>query len=112
MFLITLLNNLVIAKASAITENQAGNIVNIDQNVAYGFPVKTFEVETENIPEDYAPYKYFYSEEEGFVIDPNFVEPEPPTIPLEEQLQAAMNRIADLEEAICELSEVVEEGNQ
>lgn len=34
------------------------------------------DYEVESIPEDYVPDKYCYSEENGFYINPNYVDPE------------------------------------
>lgn len=105
MFILTLDNGTVIAKASAI-ENRDGYVYNVDEALIYGFPVNAIEVE--EIPEDFQPYKYFYNEEEGFVEDGNFVDPKENNG--EAQLERALARIEELENAVCELSMLLEEG--
>lgn len=104
MIILTLDNGTVIAKASAV-EDRDGLIYNVDEALIYGFPVNTIEVE--EVPEDFQAYKYFYNEEEGFVLDPNFVDPKENNG--EAQLEKALARIEELENAVCELSMMLEE---
>lgn len=105
MFILTLDNGTVIAKASAVEERE-GLVYNVDEALIYGFPVNIAEVE--EIPADFQPYKYFYNEEEGFVEDANFVDPKENNG--EAQLERALARIEELENAVCELSMLLEEG--
>lgn len=107
MFIITLKNGMAIAKTSSYSITDAGQVLNEDGNVIYGFSVKVFEIQNEDLPTDFAPYKYFYNEEEGFKLDESYVDPSAET--LESKLLAAEARIAELEDALCELSTVVEE---
>ena len=106
MFIIMLNNGTVIGKASAI-EDRDGLVYNVDEALIYGFPVNTVEVE--EVPADFQPYKYFYNEEEGFVLDANFVDPKENNG--EAQLERALARIEELENAVCELSMMLEEAN-
>ena len=106
MIIITLDNGTVLATASAV-EDRDGLVYNVDDAVIYGFPVKTIEVD--EVPEDFQPYKYFYNEEEGFVVDPHFVDPKESNG--EAQLERALARIEELENAVCELSMMLEEAS-
>ena len=108
MYIITLPNGLVMTKTSNYSLTDKGFVLNHDSNTIYGFTVKVFEVEAENIPPDLAYSKYFYTEENGFELNPDFVAPEEP-VNMEEKLLAAEAKIAELEDALCELSTIVEE---
>lgn len=68
----------------------------VEENAAF-IPnlVNVFEVDA--IPEDYVDGKYFYTEADGFQIDPNW------------ELAPNQNDIVDNADAICELTEYVAE---
>lgn len=108
MFIITLTNGTVLAKTSSISVSEKGQVINDDAHIAYGFKVNTYEIPEEDFPADFVPYKYLYLPDTGFAIDSNYSEPdEQPN--LEEKLLAAEAKIAELEDALCELSMIVEE---
>ena len=44
-------------------------------------------IEIEYIPEEVQPYKYCYTEEQGFYLNPNWVEPPKPTEQIVSELQ-------------------------
>lgn len=82
-----------------------GNLINLDNSSTYGFIPKVYEVAQEDLPEDFKPFKYRFTEDEGFIKDENYTEQDP--LYLEHQLELAFQRIAELETALCELSEEI-----
>lgn len=105
MFLISVNDGTIIAKATAVSTTEDGMVRNDDINVVYGFPVVVSEVADEEIPQDLSAYNYMYTEDDGIIANPNYVEPQPTE---DERLAVALAKIADLEEAVCELSEMLE----
>lgn len=108
MYVFTLMNGTVVARTSNYSVAPNGMTIDHDKNISYAFKVKVFEVAKEDFPSDFAPYKYLYTEENGFTIDSNYQEPEE-QVNLEDKLLTAEAKIAELEDALCELSTIVEE---
>lgn len=60
----------------------------------------------ESIPEDYAPSKYCYTEEKGFYLNPDYVEPDPTnTFGISDDVYHAIK-----EQAVAEVQEGVKNG--
>lgn len=84
-------------------QDENGNVTNLDSSVSYGFTPDIYEIREEEIPQDFKPFKYRFTEDEGFVRDENYTEQDP--LYLEHQLELAFQKIVELETALCELSE-------
>ena len=98
-------NGIAIGICEKYEQDENGNITNVDAQVSYGFIPTIYEIEKEDIPADFVPFKYHFNEEEGFVKDENFLERDP--LFVEHQLELAFERINELENALCELSEEI-----
>lgn len=104
MYIITEKNNDVILMFT--------NKVEVDENkrhiytdttiFAYAPNEKPNIYEVAEIPVGVEIEKYCYTENDGFTKNPNYKEPEPP---IEDQ-------IAEIEEALCELAELIVGGNE
>lgn len=109
MYIITLPNGVVLAKSSSVSTDVNGFTRDDDSSLTYGFEVNVIELDDDKVPETIDGYQYTYTEEEGFIEDPNYTPVASGTSePIEVQLQNALAKIADLEEAVCELSELIE----
>lgn len=52
-------------------------------------------VEVDAVPDDFTAFKYCYTEVDGFTLNPDWKEPEPP---IEQKVAALMATIADIDE--------------
>lgn len=105
MYLIIINEKDVLAAANSISMTDDGFVKNNDTNVIYGFPVKTVEVD--ECPTEIAGYQYTYTEEDGLQENESYVAPGPDNDAL---LRDALAKISELEDAVCELTILLEEG--
>ena len=81
-------------------DKKTGHYIIYNGNGIIGYPVNKYEIQS--IPADVEPKKYCYTENDGFYKNPNYKEPEPP---IEDQIK-------EIEEALCELAELIVGGNE
>lgn len=67
-------NHVCVGSGDAVTYQSNGNPV-IDGIMAYAFGVFVYDVEVNAIPTDYENYKYCYTPEVGFYLNPDWKEP-------------------------------------
>ena len=107
MYILTNKNNVIIAISKTLDYQENGNPLLEDRTgfiYAYGKrPDEVINVcEVAEVPEEMVEQKYCYTQNDGFTLNPNYVEPEK-----EITNQELMEQITDLQLALAEL---VEEG--
>ena len=71
--------------SDTINYQENGNVLVDNDSLAYAKILVKKVHEVEEVPSEVVPYKYCYTEEDGFTANPNYVEPEPSQLDRMEQ---------------------------
>lgn len=100
MFIVTDFKNKIIALSTTIDYESNGNVL-LDDNTGIAAPCIKGVFEVENIPENIVAEKYCYTEEKGFYINENYVEP----VNEKTELEKLQKQVTNLQIALAELVE-------
>ena len=82
--------------SDTINYQENGNVLVDNDSLAYAKILVKKVHEVEEVPSEAVPYKYCYTEEDGFTANPNYVEPEPSQLDrMEQEIQNVKTSIED-----------------